>query len=56
MSIMYGIEKAIANGMPDLVYHKGDLGKEPMIIIFGRDPMDVIDKIRKIIYSADRSQ
>jgi hydroxymethylpyrimidine/phosphomethylpyrimidine kinase len=49
MSIKWGIEQAFANDKPDIVYHKGDLGKEPMIIIFGKEPMDVINKIEKIL-------
>ncbi|GIU71600.1 MAG: bifunctional hydroxymethylpyrimidine kinase/phosphomethylpyrimidine kinase [Candidatus Nitrosocaldaceae archaeon] len=49
MSIKWGIEQAFANDKPDMVYHKGDLGKEPMIIIFGKEPMDVINKIEKIL-------
>jgi len=31
------------------IYHKGDFGKEPMIILFGETPNKVIKKIMKII-------
>ena len=34
---------------PDIVFHTGDIGKEPMIIIFGKDPKDVLGKLVKII-------
>jgi len=46
-SISWGIKNSIksTNKKPDLVFHKGDVGKEPMIIIFGKDPFDVIKKI-----------
>src|SRR3990167_767732 len=29
---------------PDVIYHKGDFGKEPMIIIFGKTPTLIIEK------------
>lgn len=34
---------------PDLIFHKGDFGKEPMILVFGHSPQKVLKKIRKII-------
>ncbi|MEM2856181.1 MAG: bifunctional hydroxymethylpyrimidine kinase/phosphomethylpyrimidine kinase [Candidatus Nitrosocaldaceae archaeon] len=46
-SIEWGM-KEIGKDIPDLVYHKGDFGKEPMIIVFGLDPIDVVNKIGKI--------
>ncbi len=33
----------------DIVYHRGDWGKEPMILVFGREPREVVEKIKKII-------
>ena len=50
-SIEWGIQSAIKNSkkQPDVIYHKGDMGKEPMIIVFGETPNDVIKKILKII-------
>ena len=50
-SIGWGIENAINNSkkVPDIIYHKGDFGKEPMIIVFGKTPNDVLNKILKII-------
>lgn len=51
LSISWGIKEAIKNSRnpPDIIYHKGDFGKEPMIMIFGNNPNDVLDKIRKIL-------
>ncbi len=50
-SIMWGIEHAIKNSkkLPDIIFHEGDFGKEPMIIVFGKTPNDVLNKILKII-------
>ena len=50
-SIEWGIKQAIKNSKtpPDVIFHKGDVGKEPMILIFGRAPSNVLSKLRKII-------
>ena len=49
-SIFWGIKHALEkNPTAPVIYHKGDIGKEPMTIIFGTDPMDVISKIEKIL-------
>ena len=50
MSISWGIKKALDKD-PDakIVYHDGDYGKEPMIIIFGKNPEEILDKIKIII-------
>ena len=50
-TIEWGINSAIKNSTKvlDIVYHKGDFGKEPMIIVFGKTPNDVLKKILKII-------
>jgi len=50
-SIKWGIEKAIKNltTSPDIIFHKGDFGKEPMIIIFGDTPKIILKKLSKIV-------
>ena len=50
-SIEWGIKNAIKNSNepPDAIFHEGDFGKEPMTIIFGKTPLDVICKVKKII-------
>lgn len=51
-SISWGIKMALLkNPDADIIYHSGDLGKEPMIIIFGQGPQDVVDKVKKILDS-----
>ena len=37
--------------VPDLIYDEGDVGKEPMIRVLGKNPMEVVQKILKIAYS-----
>jgi len=50
-TIAWGIKTAIKNSkkIPDVVFHKGDFGKEPMIIVFGKNPENVLNKISKIL-------
>jgi len=50
-SINWGIKSAIKNSKKasDVIYHKGDFGKESMIMVFGETPNDVLRKILKII-------
>lgn len=50
-TVSWGIHHAIQNQShpPDAVYHRGDVGKEPMIIIFGKTPKHVLEKLKKII-------
>jgi hydroxymethylpyrimidine/phosphomethylpyrimidine kinase len=37
--------------VPDFIYDEGDVGKEPMIRVLGRNPMEVISKILKAVGS-----
>ncbi|MFQ5782712.1 MAG: bifunctional hydroxymethylpyrimidine kinase/phosphomethylpyrimidine kinase [Nitrosopumilus sp.] len=50
-TIEWGIKSAIKNSKktPDVVFHRGDFGKEPMIIVFGENPKNVLKKILKIL-------
>lgn len=47
-SISWGIQSAIRDldVAPDAVYHLGDIGKEPMIIVFGSNPKNVLAKLK----------
>ena len=47
-SISWGISSCLKSIKPDMIYHKGDMGKEPMIIIFGTNPEQVVKKILSI--------
>ncbi|WP_457612339.1 bifunctional hydroxymethylpyrimidine kinase/phosphomethylpyrimidine kinase [Methanocaldococcus sp.] len=48
-TIPWGIEEALKNGKADIIYHLGDVGKEPMILVFGRDPEEVLIKLKFFI-------
>ncbi|MGI0031775.1 MAG: bifunctional hydroxymethylpyrimidine kinase/phosphomethylpyrimidine kinase [Nitrososphaeraceae archaeon] len=49
-SIPWGVSQALSkNPDADIIYHTGDMGKEPMIIIFGQNPQEVVDKVKKIL-------
>ncbi len=37
--------------VPDFIYDQGDIGKEPMIRVLGRNPQEVVNKILKIAKS-----
>jgi hydroxymethylpyrimidine/phosphomethylpyrimidine kinase len=49
-SISWGVKMALSkNPDADIIYHSGDVGKEPMILIFGQSPQDVVNKVKKIL-------
>jgi len=43
MTIPWGVREAIkrVGKTPDVIYHKGDIGKEPMIVILGEQAYDL---------------
>ncbi|MDE1832265.1 MAG: bifunctional hydroxymethylpyrimidine kinase/phosphomethylpyrimidine kinase, partial [Thaumarchaeota archaeon] len=49
-TISWGIKKAIEGWKtpPDIIFHTGDFGKEAMILIFGKNPEEVLRKTLKI--------
>jgi len=49
-SIKWGIKNALRGTKkpPDAIFHKGDFGKEPMIMIFGRSPKNVVEKVSNL--------
>lgn len=50
-SIPWGTEQAIKTlgKVPDIIYHTGDWGREAQIVVLGKDPMDVINKVLKLL-------
>ncbi|MEM4980393.1 MAG: thiamine-phosphate synthase family protein, partial [Candidatus Bathyarchaeia archaeon] len=49
----WGAEYAIRSlgRVPDVIYHKGDWGKEPMVTLLGRDPLEVVEKALRLARS-----
>ncbi|MEM2202964.1 MAG: bifunctional hydroxymethylpyrimidine kinase/phosphomethylpyrimidine kinase [Sulfolobales archaeon] len=50
-SIPWGVRTAInrIGSMPDIIIDYGDFGKEPGAKIFGKDPIDVVNKLLRLI-------
>ncbi|MCX7770638.1 MAG: bifunctional hydroxymethylpyrimidine kinase/phosphomethylpyrimidine kinase [Proteobacteria bacterium] len=49
-SLDWGVSEALKNTsvMPDIIYDLGDVGKEPVIRVFGNNPFEVVEKVIKI--------
>lgn len=52
-TIPWGVEEAIrrVGSVPDVIYHRGDYGKEAMIVVLGRSPNDVVRKLMDVGYA-----
>ncbi|MDQ3909155.1 MAG: PfkB family carbohydrate kinase, partial [Thermoproteota archaeon] len=49
-TVRWGVLSALSkNPLADLIYHTGDIGKEPMISLFGRNPAEVVKKVKAIL-------
>lgn len=49
-SVSWGTTEALSkNPRAEVIYHKGDIGKEPMITVFGRNPSEVAAKVEAIL-------
>jgi predicted fused transcriptional regulator/phosphomethylpyrimidine kinase len=50
-SIPWGVEEAFRNSEspPDVIYHRGAWGKEPMIVLTGRDAVEVAELAIRIL-------
>ncbi|MDI6805279.1 MAG: bifunctional hydroxymethylpyrimidine kinase/phosphomethylpyrimidine kinase [Candidatus Bathyarchaeia archaeon] len=56
MSIPWGVKEAIKKigKAPDVIYHKGDIGKEPMIVVFGESAHRIAEFTVKIAKESKR--
>ncbi|HIH01466.1 TPA: bifunctional hydroxymethylpyrimidine kinase/phosphomethylpyrimidine kinase [Thermoplasmata archaeon] len=54
-SMTWGVTATIERlrKVPDVIFDRGGPGKEPMIRLLGRDPDDVVSKLRKIVSNVD---
>lgn len=51
-SLSWGIERLLRKRrvVPDIIYDRGDNGKEPMVRVIGKSPSDVADKVVRIAH------
>ena len=49
-TIPWGVEQVIKKEgkIPDIIYHTGDWGKVPSVVVLGRNPREVLDIVSKI--------
>jgi len=47
----WAIESTITDpeAVPDIIYDRGSVGKEPMVRILGRNPEEVVEKVKRIL-------
>ncbi len=49
-TVSWGTKTALAkSSTAEAIYHKGDIGKEPMITLFGKNPAEVVDKVERVL-------
>jgi hydroxymethylpyrimidine/phosphomethylpyrimidine kinase len=49
--VIWGTVAALSkNQKADVIYHLGEIGKEPMITIFGKNPAEIAAKIEAILH------
>jgi hydroxymethylpyrimidine/phosphomethylpyrimidine kinase len=50
-SLEWGVREVLRKlkRVPDFIYDEGDIGKEPMIRVLGRNPQEVVNKILKAV-------
>ena len=49
-SVAWGVLAALSkNPRADVIYHTGDVGKEPMITLFGRNPAEILERIKRLL-------
>lgn len=46
-SLSWGVSQVLqkAKKIPDLIFDRGDVGKEPMVRVFGHDPGEIVSKV-----------
>jgi hydroxymethylpyrimidine/phosphomethylpyrimidine kinase len=50
-SLEWGVGEVLRKSarIPDFIYDEGDVGKEPMIRVLGRNPLEVVGKVLKAV-------
>ncbi len=54
-SLEWGTERVLSKEtrIPDIIFDRGEVGKEPMIRVLGRNPDEVVDKVLKLAQSSE---
>jgi len=49
-SLEWGTERVLSQegGIPDIIFDRGEIGKEPMIRVLGKDPEEVVAKVLRL--------
>jgi hydroxymethylpyrimidine/phosphomethylpyrimidine kinase len=49
-SLSWGVQRVLqkSKSIPDIIFDRGGMGKEPMIRVLGRDPEDVVAKVIRL--------
>lgn len=49
-TVPWGVQQAVQSvqPVPDVIYHQGDIGKEPMIVIFGKEAYDLAELMAEL--------
>ncbi|MBW2006343.1 MAG: hypothetical protein JRI72_17445 [Deltaproteobacteria bacterium] len=49
-SLEWGTQEVLKQGeIPDIIFDRGDVGKEPMVRVIGKNPDEVVKKVLKIM-------
>jgi hydroxymethylpyrimidine/phosphomethylpyrimidine kinase len=44
----WGTSYALQRVIPDVIWDRGGIGKEPMIRILGKNPAEVVEKLKRL--------
>jgi hydroxymethylpyrimidine/phosphomethylpyrimidine kinase len=50
-SLEWGVNEVLkrTKTVPDIIFDKGGWGKEPMVRVLGKNPLDVVNKVQSIL-------
>jgi predicted fused transcriptional regulator/phosphomethylpyrimidine kinase len=50
-SLSWGVHQVLqeAKKIPDIIFDRGDVGKEPMVRVLGSDPEEVVRKVLRLL-------
>jgi predicted fused transcriptional regulator/phosphomethylpyrimidine kinase len=50
-TLSWGVHQVLQRSkkMPDIIFDRGGVGKEPMVRVLGRDPVEVVSKVLSLL-------